>query len=72
MLNAKDEVKALMNEFASLKTAGQEADFKRKMDALLNTKDARQRDKFGKAMVEGAREVMAEADVLIETLINTK
>lgn len=65
MKKVRNEVNALMNEFASLKTSEQEAEFKQKMDVLLNSKTDEERTEFGKAMVRGAHQVMKEADELI-------
>lgn len=65
-MKAKNEVNTLMNEFASLKTPDQEVEFKQRMDALLVSKSDKERAEFGKAMLEGARTAMEQADETIE------
>lgn len=63
---AKEELDGLLQEFCSLQSSQDEADFSKKMKSVLSNKNEKEKKIFAEAFVEGAKEAIVQSEAIIK------
>ena len=63
---AKEQLDGLLQEFCSLQSSQDEADFSKKMKSILSNKNEKEKESFAEVFVEGAKEAIVQSESIIK------
>ena len=63
---AKEQLDGLLQEFCSLQSSQDEADFSKKMKSILSNKNEKEKEIFAEVFVEGAKEAIVQSESIIK------
>ena len=63
---AKEQLDGLLQEFCSLQSSQDEADFSKKMKSILSNKNEKEKEIFAEVFVECAKEAIVQSESIIK------